>query len=374
MSSEPQIRFLVPPNNEGNWSDLLAAMIETDPEPIKQILGINDEVAFQVVREWTVRWTDENDRNRTDRADIVLKSTKDDVLAVIEVKVLAPIGPNQLGRYAQSITARKYQIIQLRNFEVPITHPLWRTVTWEQVLQDYSSSVITWVAETARAWLVQMALLVPNIDGSVVWRDVRDGSAGDIDLRARGAWLHSQMANWCSIDFGFSHTDGGRSWVVEMEQATRLSDCSVAIEMDEGLPVKQWNGVEGAPPRAERLKGPTVLIGVLQREIESAHSFDWALISKLFTDHVLDNQGSPRDGRAWRKGSAQRSQLTDWVRYVRDSDRVPNWIGQGYNMSSKYNWCLFGARFDLSPDLTLKEVDSELRRTEGLIQTLAAAV
>lgn len=370
MSHEPRVKLLVPANHEGNWSDLLGALIETDPLPMSQVLGLAEDDQIQVSRERTVSWKDSNNRTRTDRVDLVLTSLGHDALVVIEAKVLAPVGRDQLQRYAQSIPASQYRLLQLRQFEVPPSASKWQTLTWDEVLDAYTQSQHAWAATTARAWLEQLAQLIPAVDGSTVWKDVRDEADGDIDLRARGAWLHSQMPTWCSISHGFSATTGGRSWVVEMEAPTSRPNLSVAIEMDEALPVRQWNCADGDPPRSERLKGPTILLGLLQREIEDTRSFDWQLLRRLFKRHVLDAKGVPLDGRAWRKGSAQRSHLAGWRNHVGDKANVPNWLGQGYDMS-KHGWCLFGARFNLGPTLTLDDVMAELQRTESFIRQLA---
>lgn len=374
MNHQPLLRLLVPANHEGNWSDLLGTMIETDPLPMLRVLGLGDHTGLRVSREWTVAWKDAKGKRRGDRVDLVLTSvTGGGILAVIEVKVLAPVGADQLERYADSISAGQYRLLQLQRFEVPPRQQGWESLTWEDVLDAYSSSEHTWIAATARAWLAQMSHLVPDIDGSTLWRDVRDGAEGDIDLRARGAWLYSQMPSWCSVDHGFSETTGGRSWVVLMEAQTSRPGYSVGIELDEGLPVWKWNDPNSDLPRADRLEGPTILVGLIQQGVEDALSFDWRLLKNLFRSHVLNAQGAPRDGRAWRTGSARRGHLPEWQRHIRDSDTVPNWLGQGYDMS-KDKWCMFGARFNLKPGMPLAEIDTELRRTEELVRAFAAQV
>lgn len=135
----------------------------------------------------------------------------------------------------------------------------------------------------------------------------------------------------------------------------------------------KWSDPYSPLPRADRLKGPVILVGLIQSKVEDTLSFDWRLLSDLFRDHVLDSRGQPLDGRAWRMGSAKRVKLQGWRQYIGDSDTVPNWIGQGYDMS-KDEWCMFGARFDLSPFLTLGEIDTELRLTEGLIKKFASGI
>lgn len=153
MTTEPNMRLLLSANREGNWSDLLGAMIETDPLPIQRVLGLQGFSRIHVSRERTAAWVEANGKRRNDRADLVLtEATGGQILAVIEVKVLAPVGEDQLERYANSISAEKYGLLQLRKFEVSPTDADWESLTWEEVLDAYSHSQNVWVAGTARAW------------------------------------------------------------------------------------------------------------------------------------------------------------------------------------------------------------------------------
>jgi hypothetical protein len=85
----PVLKFALPLGNEARWSDLLAVLIATDPAPISAVLGLrHDPSTLAVHREVAV--------DSTSRPDIVL-AVEGGRVAVIEVKVLAGLGANQLG-------------------------------------------------------------------------------------------------------------------------------------------------------------------------------------------------------------------------------------------------------------------------------------
>lgn len=371
----PELRLLLPANHENAWSDLVAVLIETDSAPLLTVLGLEAGLRLTVKREPTFPWQrlpGESER-RSDRLDLLVEADgRSKAVAVIEAKVLAPVGEDQLARYAERVPADCYRLLELERFRTSPGDDPWQSLTWESLLDAYTRSDNPWVSSTARAWRSQIDLLVPPVDGETVWNDVRDGAEGDIDLRARGAWLYAQMDGWCDIEPGFSGTNGGRSWVVTMDSATSRDDYSVSVEVDEGLSVRKWN--DGDRPRSQRLQGPTVLIGLRQDSISNADGFDWELLVRLFKSHVVDDRGEPTDGRTWRRHKAIRSSLAGWTTNVQGRHDVPNWLGQGYNEAAKHDWCLFGARFNLSPALTLAQIDVELRKVQDLVHSLAEDV
>lgn len=88
----PDLSFVVQAANENRWSDLLASLIATDPAPIQDLVGgLPDAVRREVVAAGQVA-------RRSDRLDILL-IREEKQLAMIEAKVLADLGPQQLARY-----------------------------------------------------------------------------------------------------------------------------------------------------------------------------------------------------------------------------------------------------------------------------------
>lgn len=91
----PVLSFALPLQSETHWSDLLAVLIATDPVPLGAVLGRRyGSAALSVGREAFV--------DSANRPDIVLTADGDRI-AVIEVKVLAGLGPRQLERYHEAV-------------------------------------------------------------------------------------------------------------------------------------------------------------------------------------------------------------------------------------------------------------------------------
>jgi hypothetical protein len=91
----PVLSFALPLQSERHWSDMLAVLIATDPVPLGAVLGRRyGPAVLSVSREAFVY--------PANRPDIVL--TADGArIAVIEVKVLAGLGPRQLERYHEAV-------------------------------------------------------------------------------------------------------------------------------------------------------------------------------------------------------------------------------------------------------------------------------
>lgn len=369
MSDSPQLGLLVPLNREGNWSDLLAALIETDPAPMRSTLGLGNVGDLCVSRERNVlRHADTPDTSDKDQIDLVISAVAtNEVLALIEVKVLAALGDSQLERYSNSLPTNCKRLLQLKQFEVQPRTAGWESLTWEVVLQAYSKSHDPWVATTARAWQKQIDAVVPKVDGSTVWGSALEEADGEIGLRARVAWLHARMSTWCKLPYAFELSSRGQSWIVTMRAATPVPGYTVQIEIEESMDIAERY-------TSKQLLGPTVLIGLVQHNVENPYHFDWKLLKEAFKACVLNESGVPIDSREWRTGTAQRSGLPGWITHIKDDPNVPNWLGQGYDMSKKWGYCHFGARFNLKSTLTLTEIDAELRKTECLVNELAASI
>lgn len=181
----PNLSFVVPAANENRWSDLLATLISTDPAPIARLLNVDfDTVRREVVVPGQVR-------RKSDRLDLLLLQD-DQEMAAIEVELLSDLAPQQLERYRAAFpTAGQYRVLHLNTLPVNLlgANP-WKSLTWESVLTAHAQSKNAWVAATARAWLVQLASLVPTVDAETVWNDVPDDPGGfELALRARIVWL-----------------------------------------------------------------------------------------------------------------------------------------------------------------------------------------
>jgi hypothetical protein len=250
----------------------------------------------------------------------------------------------------------------------------WTSLTWESVLSAYADSAHGWVRITAGAWLAQLGRLVPAMSAETVWNDVPDDAPGlELALRARVAWLSSQLDLWCTLDHDMDPSSGGGNWAVRMWADAAAEDHFVTVELQEGLTAYEWKPIAGRPYR-DRLPGPVVLLGLRQDETETSANFAWALLHRLFTAHVLDPSGRPRDGRAWHITSARPTHPLDKENWLAMVDAgAPRWLGKGWGMKVAQGTqsCFFGARFGLPPTSTLREIDSELRRLQCLVREMA---
>jgi hypothetical protein len=84
----------LPLGSEIRWSDMLAVLLATDPQPLVNMLNAEPVAKVRVRREAAV--------DASHHPDNVVDAD-DRCLAVIEVKVLAGLGPLQLDGYASAV-------------------------------------------------------------------------------------------------------------------------------------------------------------------------------------------------------------------------------------------------------------------------------
>lgn len=357
----PDLSYLVTPSNENRWSDLLATLIATDPEPMKRLLGVDfDSVAREAIPTGPAR--------RTDRLDLLLSAGGVPV-AAIEAKVLSDLGQLQLERYVASFPgARIHHVLHLERLPVNLrTAAPWMSLTWEAVLTAYEGSANVWVSTTARAWLLQIPALVPAVNADTVWNDVPDDAPGmELALRARIAWLSRQVDGWCSLPHDMEPSSGGGNWAVRIWTPSRAPGHVVAAELQEGMTAFEWKRDPDKPYR-ERLRGPVVLLGLRQDDVETSADFDWAYLHAMFKEHVLDATGALRVVGTCQTSAARPGDHVDqahWAAIV--AAGAPRWLGKGWGMrvAKSVQSCMFGARFELPKTSTLGQVNEELRKLE----------
>ena len=366
----PNLSFVIPAANENRWSDLLATLITTDKSPLAKILGL----AFDTVRrEVTVPG---QTGRKSDRLDLLLLQDGKEV-AAIEVKLLSDLGPQQLDRYLVAFpTATEYRVLHLCSLPVNLsgTKP-WESLTWEDVLSAYVGSHDPWVSTTARAWLMQLVSLVPEVHADTVWNDVPSDAPGmELALRARVAWLSRQLDSWCTLNHDIVASSGGGNWAVRLWSPVGTPGHFITAELQEGMTAYEWRP-DPDHSYSERFKGPVVLLGIRQDFATTSANFDWPLLHRLFAEHILDGDGKPRDDFNWQTTSARPGHAIDkanWQSIVQAG--APRWLGKGWGMKVAQNSqaCLFGARFGLAPNSTLGEIEAELLRIQPLLERMAA--
>lgn len=110
----PDLSFVIPAANENRWSDLLATLLATDPQPIVGLLGVKcDAVRREVVVPGQVG-------RKSDRLDLLLMSGGQEVAAV-EVKLLSDLGPQQLAPYRAAFPSVEiYRVLHLDKLPVSL--------------------------------------------------------------------------------------------------------------------------------------------------------------------------------------------------------------------------------------------------------------
>lgn len=369
---EPDLSYVIPGWSENRWSDMLASLLSTDPAPIEQLIGVAPDA---IRREVAV--PGETSR-RSDRLDLLL-THRDRQVAAIEVKVLSDLGLDQLARYAAAFpdVERRF-VLHLASLPVNTTPtPGWSELSWEAVLSAYSTSEHPWVAATAKAWLDQLHVLVPVVEAETAWNDVPDVAREfELALRARIAWLAHHLDE-STLQHDIVQSSGGGMWVLRLWADTAVPNLRVQVEVQEGMTAYEW-GPDVQRRYRDRLKGPAPAVSLRLSEIDTSESFDWDLLHRVFAEHVLDQSGDPLPGWPWQLTPANPRHPVDraaWSAMVAAGG--PRWLGKGFGMAvatKAYRECLFGARMQLTPSLTLGEIRDELLRLEPLILAMSATV
>ncbi len=234
MSELPAVGFALALGSEARWSDMLAVLIATDPVPVLRLLGANAAAGeVRVEREVAV--------DSANRPDIVLRSGGRRV-AVIEVKVLAGLGHQQLRRYVEvEPNADGYVLIYPQRLPIDTTaEQPWKGITWEDLLAACATSANVWAATTARAWLAHLDRSVPVIHADTRWNDLVEGEDFVLALRSRVAWLHRQMRPPAPIRYDLSESSLGASWVARMLVDACAPGYKVLAEVEERLASRDY--------------------------------------------------------------------------------------------------------------------------------------
>lgn len=369
---EPDLSYVIPGWGENRWSDLLASLIKTDPAPMAALIGVAPD---GVHREVAVPGETSRKSHRLD----LLLTKGDRQVAAIEVKVLSDLGLDQLARYTAAFPGAEHRyVLHLASLPVNTTAtPGWDEMSWEAVLTAYSKSQHPWVAATAKAWLAQLGDVVPAVDVDTVWNEVPDDARDfELALRARIAWLAHHL-DGSSLEHDIVQSSGGGIWVLRFWADTAVPNLRVQVEVQEGMTAYEWRP-DAERRYRDRLKGPAPVVALRLSDVDSSESFDWDLLRRVFADNVLDASGDPLPAWPWQLTPANPRHPVDraaWSAMVEAGG--PRWLGKGFGMAvatKNYRECLFGARMQFSPTMTLGEIRDELLRLEPLVLAMSATV
>lgn len=351
------IRHLVPLGSEKQWSDLLAALIELDPRCIAHLVGLSPSDTISVRREVVVGG---------ERIDMILDVDGAPRCAV-EVKVLSGLGPTQLNRYLDAFPGlERYVLVFCEQLPVHLERDSpWHTLTWESWLSALRKSDEPLVSRTAAAWSEQLANAMPPVGPTLRWNDLADGDDFVLALRARMSWVYSQLRPPSPIQHDLVPSAAGVSWVARMYTPAAAAGYKVMVEAQERLQVRDFPKIVS---RTSRMPiGPSIRVSLMQSEVDTSAGFDWDYLLSLWP---LMN--AARDD--WVTNSARVRAPHDrdgWQRMV--AHGAPRYLGVGFGeaQAKQSNACLFGARFQLLPDVTLSRVVSAIHETAELVLAMA---
>jgi hypothetical protein len=355
------IRHLVPLGAENRWSDLLAAMIETDPLAVAALLGLGASPSDVVVQREAMA-------GGRDRIDLVI-SADGQQCCVAEAKVLSGLGLNQLQRYRDAYPDSPHYVL-ISAERLPIHVPSstgWRSVHWEELLRSLAGSGHAWVADTAAAWLAYVTAAMPHLSADTRWNDLRPGEGFVVAMRARMAWVYQHLRPPALIEHDLVSSSAGQSWVVRLYAPAQKSGYWVYVEAEERLSVRSYPKFAGDPNWGS-MRGPSVKVCLLQTGVHSSKSFDWDYLLSMWptmaaarSDWVTTraNPKAPHDREAWQRMVAKGG---------------PPYLGIGFGESQAKSSgeCMFGARYQMAPDIALSDLARALNDTTQLILDLVA--
>ncbi|WP_405456441.1 PD-(D/E)XK nuclease family protein [Streptomyces sp. NBC_00101] len=356
MSSLPDLRFLLSINSENAWSDLLATLMIADQAITRSVLGINVDGPLQIRREVSKS----RGRKASDRPDLVVQ-VNGQVVAVVEVKLLASLGIEQLERYYRYVAEEdrddcRFAAVSLQRFRLDTAHAQdWQNLTWEELIAPFASSPVPWAATTATAWTSHIESQVPKVDAHTIWNQI-----DDIDLylalRLRAAYMYDNVALPGGSSKAIREIGSGGLYVAIVDAPIPGSGYTVRWDATESLPTQEVGKlVDGSG-----LRGVDFRFFLVQQRVTSSKAFDWDHLALLWQEYLVQEDWipwrphPPRKTLQWEKDGVARLKALG----------APAFLGAGYGekQAKLSGEVEFGARFVLPPSTTLKEATEVLSR------------
>lgn len=356
MTDSLDLHFLLPLSNENAWSDLLATLMSADQATTRRALGLAESGPLTIRREVSKS----RGVRESDRPDVVVE-VDGRVVAVIEVKVLSGLGPEQLERYLAYVdepdrSACRFLAVSPRGLRIDTLHaPAWRNTSWEELVEPFIGSDVPWASATAAAWLTYLRRQVPMVDGVTVWNDIA-GPSLLVGIRARVVYLHDHI----HLPAGSTRTTleigSGGLWATTIDAPIPGRGYAVRWEVTESLPTQEAVRLTDA----SELRGPEVRFRLVQQGVTTSRDYDWDHLAHLWHAHL-----SQEDWIPWRP-SAPRKRLQwekDGIARLAELG-APRFLGTGFGdgqarLSGEVE---LGAVFDLPPTSKLTEIVDVLNR------------
>lgn len=350
------LRFLLSINSENAWSDLLATLMQADPATTRSLLSIDGDLPLTVRREVAKS----RGLKTSDRPDLVVESGGR-VLAVIEVKLLAGLGAEQLERYWSFVDEAEradcqFVAVSLQRIRLDTAHAAeWQNMTWEELIARYVSSPLSWVSETATAWMAHIESRVPAVDGRTVWNEI-EGIDPYLALRLRSAFIYDNVDVPVGSSKSMVEIGSGGLYVAIVDAPIQGCGYSVRWETTESLPTQDV----GRLSDGSGLRGVETRFFLVQQNVTTSRNYNWDHLSLLWHTYLGFEEWIP-----WRMNPPQKKVQweRDGVARLKSLD-CPKFLGSGYGegQAKLSGEVEFGARFVLPPTTTLQEATDVLSR------------
>jgi hypothetical protein len=365
------IRHLAPLDNENGWSDLLAALIETDPRPVADALALGPVQPGDVqVRRETVSDTDFTDRRR-DRIDLLV-DVQGTLRAALEVKVLSGLGRAQLERYRESYPgADRYVLVAPAQFPLPAQdNPGWEQQSWEALIGALATSDQLWVGATAEAWLEHLHAALPQLTPQTRWDDLHVGDPFPLMLRARVAWVHQQLAARQGLTTRLVQATSSNKWVARVHADCVATGYRVVAEVEDATPARSKRRFpklmsETTPPPT----GPEFRVFLEQVGVDTSAGFSWEYLHAMWP--LMDSARSDW----WTASVPNPPEPHDRAgRAAIVAAGAPRYLGFGFGekQTRSNRSCMFGAKLRLPASSTLQQVVETLDGLGTLVLAMAA--
>ena len=353
MTGTINFNRMLPHEHENAWSDLLAVILELDPGPLLDLVGV------QAVSDISV---EHGVPRGNDRIDVlVTSSTTGRDLVAIEAKVLAWLGPAQLNRYAKAFPAQALLLIVPDALGSPGGHPHWRKASWEDVLFAYVDHPHPWIAYTASSWLRYVRTSLPQLHSGDAWNHQRT-CAPPAALRTNCAWLSRQLAG--GVPAELTGSSGNSKTVLTMQSPNHRNGHFAFVELEDGYNPRR----SGPLDTYAKLVGPKITIGLWQDGVNTSHTFDWNMLSTTFWPMV--HAASTGVNFRARPGLKDKTDKKNQRAVVAAGGFKGLGYGSGNAQAKRPDcrYCLFGVREQMPSDVKMGDIVARLSVLATVLQ------
>jgi hypothetical protein len=184
-------------------------------------------------------------------------------------------------------------------------------------------------------------------------------------MTARVSWSHSTVTACEPLWTRFGWSSAGVSATFGVRANGAVEQYIVMAEVEERLPVRGYPKIASTDTK---LIGPSIWVGLLMSDIGSSSEFDWMYLLKVWNEvlKVARNDWSTRSAvpRAVHDRQGHKSMK---------AAGGPSYLGVGFGAGQVKlsRSCMFGARIQLQPTVTLGQVAAEMKSLRDVVAAMA---